>query len=128
MSKINTYDCDGVIAISPELGGIYPGPADHIITGRSFEEELETRAMLHRRGIFNTVHYNPLKFDDKTRYTSGLHKAKTISKLKEAGYIIGFHIEDDEIQAQVIREAHPDVHVIMIVHNLTDKENVRRLE
>jgi len=58
MRKINTFDIDGVIFLE-EHDGIYPGPIDIIITGRSYEETEETLAMLNRKGIKNKVYFNP---------------------------------------------------------------------
>lgn len=122
---INTFDIDGVVSISDEIGGVHPGPYDIIITGRSYEEIPETRRMLSARGIYNRVFFNRTKFDEKTREGSGLHKAHTIQRLQKLGYIIMCHFEDDEIQARVIRENCPNVTVVMLVHDLTNKENVR---
>lgn len=126
--NINTFDIDGVIFINKECGGVHPGPADHIITGRSFQEQNETIVMLQKRGIHNLVHFNPLPYDSKTRETSGHHKAAQIAKLKTYGYKVMCHFEDDEIQAEIIKAEHPDVNVIMVVHDLTNKENQRHLD
>lgn len=123
--QINTFDIDGVIYINKDVGGIYPGPNDVIITGRSFEEIPETEKMLYNRGIYNQVFFNCLQFNDKTRESSGKHKANTIKNLQCHGYKVMCHFEDDEIQAAVIRKECPDINVIMIVHDLTNKENVR---
>lgn len=123
--QINTFDIDGVIYISKEVGGIHPGPDDIIITGRSFQEMPETYRMLYGREIYNRVFFNRARFEDKTRESSGLHKAETIKRLQKMGYKIMCHFEDDEIQAAVIKERCPDVSVVMVVHDLTNKENVR---
>ena len=122
---INSFDIDGVITI-----GIYPGPDDVIITGRSFEETPETLAMLESRGISNKVFFNTLCFNEKTRLSSGTHKGNTLKKLISSGVNIGCHMEDDEIQKaeieRVLTEAGiSTVTVVHIVHNLTEKENVR---
>lgn len=122
---INTFDIDGVVSISDRVGGVHPGPYDIIITGRSYEEIPETRRMLSARGIYNRVFFNRTKFDEKTREGSGLHKAHTIQRLEKLGYAVMCHFEDDEIQARVIRENCPNVTVVMLVHDLTNKENVR---
>jgi hypothetical protein len=127
MKTCNTYDIDGVIFINKDVGGIYPGPTDIIITGRSFEEELETSAMLADRGIKNSVFYNSLTYDQKSRETSGKHKAKIIKWLFSNGTKVLVHFEDDEVQAEVIRRECPDVHVVLLVHNLTNKENMRHV-
>lgn len=112
---MNSFDIDGVITI-----GIYPGPDDVIITGRSFEEEEETIKMLRGRGILNKVYFNPVKFDNKTRQTSGQHKARIIGMLQP-----NIHLEDDPIQWDIIEERCPNVKVVKIIHNLTEKENIR---
>lgn len=122
---VNSFDIDGVIYLNDRVGGIHPGPNDVIITGRSFEEIPETREMLSARGISNRVFFNQTKFDDKTRQGSGLHKAETIKQLETIGVTIMCHFEDDEIQAEVIKKLCPEVTVVMIVHDLTNKENVR---
>lgn len=112
---MNSFDIDGVITV-----GIYPGPDDIIITGRSFEEEEETLTMLRGRGIWNKVYFNSIKFDDKTRLSSGKHKANIINVLQPC-----LHFEDDPIQWEVIEVECPNVKVVRIVHNLTEKENIR---
>lgn len=123
--RFNTFDIDGVIYINKEIGGIYPGPNDIIITGRSYEEAPETYKMLESRGIFNLVFFNPLKYEDKTRQSSGIHKSTIINMFKENGFSIGVHFEDDEIQAAEIRDRCPGVTVAMVQHDLTNKENQR---
>lgn len=123
--KIRTFDIDGVVLINKEIGGLRPDQDDVIITGRSFEEREETEAMLARRGITNKVMFNDLPYDEKTRESSGYHKAECIKALFSAGYTVTAHFEDDEIQAAVIRQECKDVPVIMVVHDLTEKENVR---
>ena len=123
--RLNTFDIDGVIFLNEDVGGVHPGPYDIIITGRSFEEAPETREMLRDRGIYNRVFFNRVKFVNKTRIGSGFHKAETIKRLQKLGYKIGVHFEDDEIQAEVIRQKCTDVTVVMLIHNLTSKENVR---
>lgn len=121
--EINGFDCDGVITV-----GIHPGPRDVIITGRSYEEEPETNAMLLKRGIVNKVFFNKLPYEMKTRESSGKHKAKTITYLKDCGIIIKNFFEDDPIQWQIIERECPWVNVIHVVHDLTNKENERHLE
>lgn len=110
-----------------DLVGVFPGIFDIIITGRSYEEREETLAMLHDRNIYNTVYFNPRKFDEKTRESSGEHKANTISMLKNAGNDIGIHFEDDPIQAAVIKSFHPELNIVLLQHDLITKENVRYL-
>jgi len=125
MHKINTFDIDGVIFLE-EHDGIYPGPIDIIITGRSYEETEETLAMLHGKGIKNRVYFNPERFDDKSRESSGIHKAKTILTLREMGYEHGVHFEDDEVQIAEIKRLIPDIRIVHVVSDLVNKENVRR--
>lgn len=123
---INSFDIDGVIYLG-DLGGIYPGPQDIIITGRSYEEEPETIKMLIKKGINNKVYFNPLKFDNKTRVSSGIHKGKTLEKLLNFGIKIGFHIDDDPIQIEEIKKILPNFPVILMEHDLVEKENVRHI-
>lgn len=127
MKTINSFDIDGVITV-----GIYPGPNDVIITGRSFEEANETYAMLQSKGINNPVYFNPLPFDKKTRKSSGEHKGKIIEGLIKAGNTVLVHFEDDEVQKAEIEqhllnvwENKGNVTIVHVVHNLTEKENVR---
>lgn len=101
--------------------GVFPGDDDVIITGRSFEEADVTMNMIRGRGIFNDVYMNPLKYDEKTRKTSGQHKANTLFYLEQMGYRFGIHFEDDPIQAEEIRQAMPHINIIMLEHDLTEK-------
>ena len=87
-----------------------------------------TKYMLAKRGITNKVMFNDLPFDEKTRESSGEHKANCIKALFSAGYVVTAHFEDDDVQANVIRKECPDVPVIMIVHDLTEKENKRNYD
>lgn len=121
---INTYDIDGVLFMG-EYEGVRPGPHDHIITGRSYEERPETEKFLTSKGITNTLHMNPLPYEQKTRESSGYHKANIIGKLKDHGFKVGIHFEDDPIQADVIKRLHPDVQIVLLQHDLVTKENVR---
>jgi hypothetical protein len=116
---VNGFDCDGVITV-----GLYPGPDDIIITGRSYEEQRETLEMLKKKGITNPVYFNPVKFKEKTRESSGQHKVNVLRTQPE----ITVFFEDDPIQKAVIEEALPDVTVVHIVHELTEKENVRHID
>ena len=125
MKAINTFDIDGVITV-----GLYPGPDDVLITGRSFEEAEETYAMLRSKGIKNAVFFNKLPFDKKDRKSSGTHKGNTILELIRSGTSVSVHFEDDEIQKEEIERilrSHniTDVTVVHVVHSLTEKENVR---
>jgi predicted membrane protein len=125
---MNSFDIDGVIYIDKKNYGVFPGKDDIIITGRSFEERPETLSMLNARGIHNVVHFNPMKFDAKTRESSGIHKALVLNKLKTEGTTIGIHFEDDEIQIEQIKKYCPWVNVVHMVHELTNKENVGHSE
>jgi hypothetical protein len=125
---INTFDIDGVIFVSKEVAGVYPGPDDVIITGRCVEEMGETFRMLDDRGILNKVYFQECKFEEKTRASSGQHKANVLNRLLAEGWKIGFHIDDDEVQIAEINKLCPTVPVIHAQHNLTNKENVRHLD
>ena len=125
---INSYDIDGVIYINETLVGLTPRPEDIIITGRSFEEEIETVAMLKSRGINNIIYFNPLPFNEKTRISSGIHKGLTLQTLISSGIAIGIHFEDDEIQIREIEKLVPGVNIVHVKHELTEKENVRRVD
>lgn len=122
---MNSFDIDGVIFMGVGRTGVFPGPHDVIITGRSVEEKAETIAMLRERGITNHVYFNPIPFDKKTRESSGQHKAYVINML---GGLIDIHFEDDPIQADVIRQSCPNVNLVLLEHSLVDKENQRHLE
>lgn len=115
---VNSYDIDGVITV-----GITPRPEDIIITGRSYEEAKETLEYLHSRGIYNQVFFNPIEYSKKTRESSGEHKARILEALKG---MVGKHFEDDIIQKQKIEEI-VDTPVILLEHNLTNKENEKHL-
>jgi|TARA_B110000977_G_scaffold3809_1_gene5225 hypothetical protein len=113
---INTFDIDGVIYFGEDVTGVRPGRDDVIITGRSYQQELETISMLKSREIHNHVMFNPLKRTDDSysRRASGIHKAKCITKLMES-YKIGLHFEDDPIQIDEIKKVHPELNVIHLV-------------
>ena len=115
---INSYDIDGVITV-----GITPRPEDIIITGRSYEEAKETLEYLHSRGIYNQVFFNPVRYDEKSRVSSGEHKARI---LKAFEGMVGKHFEDDIIQKQKIEEV-VDIPVVLLKHNLTNKENEKHI-
>lgn len=117
--KINSYDIDGVISV-----GITPRPEDIIITGRSYEEAPETLAFLHSKGIYNQVFFNPQDFNEKTRESSGRHKANILAQFYG---IVEKHFEDDEVQKAEIEKA-LDIPVVLLQHNFTNKENERHLE
>lgn len=119
------FDIDGVLNMG-EYPGVYPGPSDVIITGRSWQEAPETTAFLKQKGLLaKQLFVNSATFEEKTREGSGKHKADTINKLNKQGYNIVIFYEDDPIQADIIREKCPDLQVVLLVHNLVEKENVR---
>lgn len=121
-AQINTYDIDGVIYMGEKYEGIRPNSYEIIITGRSYEEADETIAMLKRKGIDGSILImNPLRISEKTRETSGKHKAYVISLLKDAGFSVGIHFEDDPIQMREIKAVHPEQNVVLMVHDLTEK-------
>lgn len=104
--RIASYDIDGVIFLgNHQIDGLIPGDWDVIITGRSLQEERETREYLLSRRITNHVFYNPLPYDMKSRSSSGHHKADTIKRYNDNNewYRIVIHYEDDPIQAEIIR-------------------------
>lgn len=120
---MNSYDIDGVINLG-EYVGIKPREDDIIVTGRSLYEESEyTLEWLKSVGIFNKTFLNPVFFKDKTRENSGEHKAATLNYLLDCGYDIGVHFEDDEVQAEIISTKCPRVRVVLLQHDLVDKEN-----
>tara|TARA_B100000212_G_scaffold341739_1_gene325863 strand:- start:4498 stop:4947 length:450 start_codon:yes stop_codon:yes gene_type:complete len=123
---INSFDIDGVIYMG-KYGGVFPGPQDIIITGRSKEEEPETSAMLLSKGISNKVYMNPTAFDNKSREDSGRHKGRTLFYLEEIGMRFGIHFEDDPVQAEIIRKMMPHINVVLLQHELVEKENVRHV-
>lgn len=128
IQKINSFDCDGVITL-----GLYPGPDDIIITGRSYEEKDETLKYFASKNIHNTVFFSPHKFNEKTRIKSGIHKGSIILNLFNTGTLVNIHFDDDieqiaEIQ-KIIQRFGLKTNVVYINHNgLEELENVRRDE
>tara|TARA_R110002124_G_scaffold224409_3_gene389807 strand:+ start:286 stop:681 length:396 start_codon:yes stop_codon:yes gene_type:complete len=120
----NSFDIDGVIYMGDGKYGVKPHYDDIIITGRSHEESVETKLMLRDVGIHNKVFYNPVNFDAKTRFTSGIHKASILNKFKGD---INIHFEDDPIQIKVIKDKCPWLNVVWLDHDLTQKENIRHV-
>jgi hypothetical protein len=108
-----SFDIDGVIYVGHTIPGLRPGMMDVIITGRSYEEKTETLAMLEHMGIYAPVYFNPRGYEEKTRESSGQHKAATIRKLRDNGTNIVFHVEDDPIQAEIIQKAVPEIIVFL---------------
>jgi len=126
--KIKGFDIDGVIHLGEFGRGVIPGANDVIITGRSFEEEPETLSFLRKHGIHNIVFFNRLKFADKARKSSGIHKANTINALWKMGIEIEVFFEDDPVQRDEISTRCPFVKVVHLNHSLIEKENVRHVE
>lgn len=122
-----SYDIDGVINLDDYGLGIRPSSIeDVIITGRSIQEREETQKWLEDFGINNIVYYNPLPFEEKTRKSSGVHKGRTLNKLREAGHNIKIHFEDDEIQIAEIEKLCPWINIIHVQSDLVEKENIKR--
>lgn len=123
--KRASFDIDGVINMG-DYPGIYPGPQDVIITGRSYQESEETETFLINRGLgHHRLYMNPIPFEAKSRESSGVHKGNTIRRLNSEGYNIVIVYEDDPIQAKEIKRICPDVQVVLVYHDLVEKENVR---
>lgn len=126
--RVSSFDIDGVINMGPDLPGLKPQPFDVIITGRSYEEGPETFRLLESKNIVSRVFMNKVKFDDKTRESSGEHKANTINELIESGLDIVCHYEDDPVQAAIIEEKTP-VPVFLVTpvkgEPIVELENVR---
>ena len=71
--------------------------------------------MLESRGIYNTVFMNPLSRGDNPHYgrkASGIWKGNMIQYLKDLGYEIGIHLEDDPVQIKEIEKRHPDLSIV----------------
>lgn len=98
------YDIDGVIT-----EGIVPLADSVIVTGRSFEEAPETYYMLHSKGIFNAVYFNPVPFIEKTIENSGEWKGKICKLLS-----ITWFYEDDVRQAEIIKSMNKEIQILLI--------------
>lgn len=124
--RIASFDIDGVINMG-DYPGVRPAPGDVIISGRSaIDEYRETALFLQSIHVWNEVHLQQCRFEEKTRLSSGWHKAQTINKLNEQDHQkIVIHYEDDPVQAQVIRDNCKGVQVVLLQHDLVEKENVR---
>lgn len=113
---INGFDFDGVISL-----GIYPGPKDVIISGRSYEEAPYVNKILKERGIYNAVYFNTMAKEGRKRSDSGKHKAHILSTLISNGVIIDKFFEDDEIQIKEIQKVHKNLPVVHIKSDLVEK-------
>ena len=113
--RINTFDIDGVIYFGDEATGVRPCEDDIIITGRPFHDYDETFDMLNSRGINNPIFMNPLSRGDNPHYgrkASGIWKGHMISYLKDLGYEIVMHFEDDPVQIKEIKKRHPEIYIV----------------
>ena len=119
-TTVNTFDFDGVVYFGGENPGVRPAPGDIIITGRSYEERDKTESWCKKYGIKNQVIYSQIPFQLKTREISGYHKAVTLRALGRT-MKIAIHFEDDPIQKAIIEAMVPEVSVVHLVHNLTEK-------
>lgn len=104
------YDIDGVIT-----AGLVPPPYAAIVTGRSYEEAPETYAMLHKKGIFNAVYFNPDAFTDKTREKAGMWKGVMIVMLR-----IDEFFEDDPVQIENIKFVLSSSDHKCVINHVTD--------
>lgn len=107
--EISGFDIDGVIT-----AGIFPGPNDVIITGRSYCMAKETFEMLHAKGIYNPVYFNPEHRIDNTRVTSGQWKAKMLNQMDE----VKTFFEDDPVQAAEIEK----LTTVKVIYIISDQE------
>jgi hypothetical protein len=119
-TTINTFDFDGVVYFGRENPGVRPSPGDLIITGRSYEERSKTEEWCARYGITNDIIFSQIPLALKTREISGYHKALTLRELQKS-MKIAIHFEDDPIQKEIIEAMVPDVRVVHLVHELTEK-------
>jgi hypothetical protein len=119
-TMIKSFDIDGVIFNGEGYPVLKPSFEDIIITGRSFEESIETKAFLKDHGILNEIFYNMRKFSEKSRETSGLHKATILCSRPD----VIIHYEDDPVQAGIINE-HWTGTIILLNNPLVEFENKR---
>jgi hypothetical protein len=119
-TTVNSFDFDGVIYFGGDNIGTRPSEGDVIITGRSFEERPKTEAWCQKFGIKNQIFFSPIPEHLKTREISGFHKAITLRELQKT-MKIAIHFEDDPIQKAIIEAMVPEVNVVHLVHELTEK-------
>lgn len=102
---LKTYDIDGVIYLNGAVG-LRPTEHDYIVTGRSFVEKDSTERWLAENDIkYKKIYFNQTPYEEKTRASSGEHKARIIAMLLTIYYNdIDFlvHYEDDPEQINVI--------------------------
>jgi len=120
MQTISTFDFDGVIYFGDNQPGVRPGPDDILITGRSFQERQKTEVWCQKFNIKNQIFFSPVPEHLKTREISGFHKALTLRELQKT-MIIALHFEDDPVQKAIIEAMVPEVKVVHLVHELTEK-------
>jgi hypothetical protein len=120
MRTINAFDFDGVVYFGNDSPGVYPGPDDVIITGRSFQEQAKTESWCDHFGIKNRIYFSQVPVALRTREISGYHKAITLRELLKFSRIELF-FEDDPIQKAIIESMVPEVKVVHLVHELTEK-------
>jgi hypothetical protein len=120
--KVNCYDFDGVVSI-----GINPEKdTDVIITGRCIDESEEIYKILRERGINNPVYFNPIFYLDRgdkseeSWKSSGRHKAIIVGLLKSNRIIVDKFFEDNNYQAKIIKEQHPEVNIVLVKSNLVE--------
>lgn len=123
IEKVYGYDFDGVISI-----GVHPRNSnDVIITGRCIDEAEHVLSVLDKKGITNTVYFNPMTLEERGNHTikarrfSGAHKAKTITKLKNKKIVVTRFFEDDTAQIKCISKEHPELDIVHIKSNLVEK-------
>jgi len=119
-TTVNSFDFDGVIYFGGDNIGTRPSEGDIIITGRSFQERQKTEVWCQKFNIKNQIFFSPVPEHLKTREISGFHKALTLRELQKT-MIIALHFEDDPIQKAIIEAMVPEVKVVHLVHELTEK-------
>ena len=120
VKSINCTDFDGVIYFGENTIGTRPSEGDLIITGRSFQEREKTETWCKKFGITNQIFFSQVPEKLKTREISGYHKAITLRELLKT-YSINLFFEDDPIQKAIIEAMVPEVKVVHLVHELTEK-------
>jgi hypothetical protein len=107
---VKGFDLDGVITI-----GIFPGPDDVIISGRSVDEALDTLLALRALGIKNQVFFSPVEVVEKNETRSGTFKARVIRRLGITQFF-----EDSYEQAAIIKKLCPSCAIVMIRQTVTN--------
>ena len=120
MLTVNVFDFDGVVYFGGDSPGVYPGPDDLIVTGRSFEERDKTISWCEHFGIKNRIYFSQIPVRLRTREISGYHKAITLRDIMKTNRVELF-FEDDPIQKAIIEAMVPEVKVVHLVHDLTEK-------